>query len=60
MTVLAPAGESLGAADPLQVEFELPGGRFVRALCRVANEQVGVRFRRTGLRFLQVECLAPR
>jgi hypothetical protein len=55
MTVLRPDEEEMPARTPLRVEFELPGGRFVRALARVASDRAGGRFRRTGLEFVRIE-----
>ncbi|HJZ86918.1 MAG TPA: PilZ domain-containing protein [Polyangia bacterium] len=55
MTILRPDTDALQVRSPLEVEFELPGGRFVRALARVAHDCAGGRCRRTGLEFMRVE-----
>jgi hypothetical protein len=56
MTVLRADDEELAARTAIQIEFELPGGRFVRALARVTHDEGedGGRLRRTGLEFLHI------
>src|SRR5262245_5898915 len=52
MSVLRPEDAGFSPRTPLHVEFELPGGPFLRVLARVTSDRAGGRCRRTGLEFV--------
>ena len=54
MCVLRPDDAGLRPQTPLHVEFELPGGPFLRVLARVTSDHAGGRCRRTGLEFVAI------
>jgi PilZ domain-containing protein len=55
MSVLRPEDAKFAPQTPLHVEFELPGGPFVRVLARVTSDRAGGRCRRTGLEFVAID-----
>ena len=55
MCVLRPDDTGFPPRTPLQVEFELPGGPFLRVLARVTSDHAGGRCRRTGLEFVSMD-----
>jgi hypothetical protein len=55
MSILRPDDAGFAPRTPLHVEFELPGGPFLRVLARVTSDHAGGRCRRTGLEFVAVD-----
>jgi PilZ domain len=55
MSVLRPDDCGLAPRTPLDVEFELPGGAFLRVRARVTSDHAGGRCRRTGLEFVGID-----